>query len=190
MSREYRDPVTGDRLSPSEHLSWIIQGVIRRWLFLGLITVATVVVWSTNEPVALNWWNLSASYLALFIESCVGIAMFSQTRRDAVIIREIRAAEKRDEALLTRTAATEEEQTALMQALRERFEELHRATTETNRETATHLTADTDTLKVNDKVMFKRLSDLTDLVSSLHSRLDGLARTGVPAAIDKTGGPK
>ena len=35
-------------------------------------------------------WNYVASYLALFIESVVGIAMFSQTRRDAMIIREIR----------------------------------------------------------------------------------------------------
>ena len=90
MNRQFRDPVTGDPLTLGEHLSWLMQGIIRRWAFLGLITVATIVVWSINDATGLLWWNLSASYLALLIEGTVGIAMFSQTRRDAVILRHLR----------------------------------------------------------------------------------------------------
>jgi hypothetical protein len=90
----YRDPVTGDLLTVGEKFSWIMQSIIRRWLFIGIITVATIVVWSANKAIGLTWWNLGASYLALLIESTVGIAMFSQTRRDAVAIRETRALAK------------------------------------------------------------------------------------------------
>jgi hypothetical protein len=43
--RKYKDPVTGDAQTVGEHVSWMIQGVIRRWLFLGVITVLTVYVW-------------------------------------------------------------------------------------------------------------------------------------------------
>jgi len=88
--KPFIDPVTGDPLSWGEHVSWMAQGIIRRWIFLGLITVATIVVWALDNPSGLVWWNLAASYLALLIEGTVGIAMFSQTRRDAVILREIR----------------------------------------------------------------------------------------------------
>lgn len=87
---ERRDPVTGDKLSRGEYISWLIQGVIRRWWFLIAITIITAVVWATNNGTLLLWWNLCASYLALFIESVVGLAMFGQTRRDAVVLREVR----------------------------------------------------------------------------------------------------
>ena len=88
---KWKDPVTGDELSHGEYISWVIQGIIRRWTFLVIITIITVIVWSTNNSTALIWWNLGASYLALVIESVVGIAMFSQTRRDALVLREVRA---------------------------------------------------------------------------------------------------
>jgi hypothetical protein len=87
---KYRDPHTGDNLTLAEHISWMIQNVIRNWFFIGLITIATITCWLINTDLVLRWWNFVASYLALFIESVVGIAMFSQTRRDAMIIREIR----------------------------------------------------------------------------------------------------
>lgn len=96
---KHKDPITGDELTTGEWVSWKIQGVIRRWTFLVAITCVTVVVWSTNNPQALTWWNLCASYLAILIESIVGLAMFSQTRRDAVVLREIRASNKRIETL-------------------------------------------------------------------------------------------
>ena len=92
MSRTYSDPVTGDELTHAEHVSWQLQSLIRNWYFIGAITAATIVVsiigraWTFH---LMDIWNFSASYLALFIESIVGIAMFSQTRRDAVKIRKI-----------------------------------------------------------------------------------------------------
>jgi hypothetical protein len=94
VARTYRDPVTGDELTFAENVSWKLQGLIRNWYFIGAITVVTVVVsiigraWTFH---LMDIWNFSASYMALFIESIVGIAMFSQTRRDAKVIREVRA---------------------------------------------------------------------------------------------------
>jgi len=88
--KKYRDPHTGDNLTLAEHVSWMIQNVIRNWFFIGFITVATAICWSIGTQSVMAKWNYVASYLALFIESVVGIAMFSQTRRDAMIIREIR----------------------------------------------------------------------------------------------------
>jgi hypothetical protein len=96
---EHHDPVTGDELTGGEYISWRIQGVIRNWAFLGFITVITALLWATDNSVALQWWNLGASYLALVIESIVGIAMFSQTRRDAVALREVRAISQRVEKI-------------------------------------------------------------------------------------------
>jgi hypothetical protein len=110
--REHRDPVTGDILTSGEYVSWLIQGMIRRWFFLILITLVTALLWATNNPTALTWWNLGASYLALVIESIVGIAMFAQTRRDAVALREVRAMsqhlEKMAEVLLKDVVALEQ----------------------------------------------------------------------------------
>lgn len=94
-----KDPVTGDILTKGEKVSWLIQGVIRRWTFLIAVTLVTALVWSTRNPDALVWWNLCASYLAIFIESVVGLAMFGQTRRDAVVLREIRTLAQRIEEI-------------------------------------------------------------------------------------------
>ena|SRR5579863_8450865 len=109
----HKDPTTGDQLSTGEYISWIIQGIIRRWTFLIVITLVTILVWATNNPTALTWWNLGASYLALVIESIVGISMFSQTKRDAVVLREVRdlsqKIEKLTEAVLKDVTELEEE---------------------------------------------------------------------------------
>jgi hypothetical protein len=100
-------------LTEGEYVSWIIQGIIRRWLFLGIITIVTILAWTTNNSTVLTWWNLGASYLAIVIESIVGLGMYSQTKRDAVCIREIRAisqhVEKLAEALLADVTTIEEE---------------------------------------------------------------------------------
>lgn len=89
MKQPRRDPVTGDQLTRGEYVSWVVQGIIRRWAFLGVFTLITLIVWLTDNSIALTWWNLGASYLAIVIESIVGISMYSQTRRDAVILRAI-----------------------------------------------------------------------------------------------------
>jgi len=92
MRHSFTDPATGDTLTLGEEVSWQIQGIIRRWLFLIIIIVVTAVCWVVGSAVAdvLTWWNLAASLMALIIESVVGIAMFSQTKRDAKIIRGLR----------------------------------------------------------------------------------------------------
>ena len=86
--KKYRDPYTGDQLTFSEMMSWNIQGVIRRWAFIGSITVATIICWTIDTPRVLLWWNFAASYSALLIESVVGIAVFGQMRRDAQVVRD------------------------------------------------------------------------------------------------------
>ena len=139
MSPSFRDPVTGDPLTLGEHLSWLMQGIIRRWAFLGLITAATVVVWTVGDATGLLWWNLSASYLALLIEGTVGIAMFSQTRRDAVILRHLRdvidalqaaeeqrsAADRSRDQLIAAVQQMEADHGRLLADLRELTVELH-----------------------------------------------------------------
>ena len=89
--KQRKDPVTGDTLTLGEYISWIVQGIIRRWTFLIVISIITAIIWATDNSTALTWWNLGASYLALVIESVVGIALFAQTKRDAVVMRETRA---------------------------------------------------------------------------------------------------
>lgn len=96
--REAVDPVTGDRLRPSERFSRFMQAIIRRWSFIGVITVITIIWWSHPDLFRdkdLIHWNLGASYMALFIESVVGIGMFGQTLRDAVILRKVNASEEK-----------------------------------------------------------------------------------------------
>jgi hypothetical protein len=88
----FRDPVTGDELTLGEEVSWVLQGVIRRWTVFAAITVFTLFAWIHGQIWAQGWtsiWNLFASYWAMALETVVGIAMFSQTRRDAVKIRKI-----------------------------------------------------------------------------------------------------
>jgi hypothetical protein len=88
--KKYLDPYTGDELSRAEWISWHIQVVIRRWTFFVVFAIITAICWLIDNSHILLWWNLCASALAIFVENAVGIAQWSQTRRDAQIIREIR----------------------------------------------------------------------------------------------------
>lgn len=94
MKQLTHDPKTGDELTMGEAAAWRVQWIIRRWTFLVAITAVTAVVWTvvalTGSGTVLNWWNCAASYLALLIESVVGMAMYHQTQRDAQVIREVR----------------------------------------------------------------------------------------------------
>jgi hypothetical protein len=88
----FHDPVTGDELTLGEEISWVLQGVVRRWTVFIVITAFTIFAWVHGKIWAQGWtdiWNLFASYWAMALETVVGIAMFSQTRRDAVKIRSI-----------------------------------------------------------------------------------------------------
>ncbi len=111
--KSYHDPVTGDELSAGEHVSWMIQSVIRRWSFLITFSLLTLLAWALSlflpgGGAILVWWNLIASYMAIVIESIVGLAMFNQTRRDAVIIREVRTLARQHEQALARMIDLEE----------------------------------------------------------------------------------
>lgn len=103
MKQLTHDPVTGDELTAAEAAAWRVQWIIRRWAFLVIITAVTAVVWTvvalTRSAALLNWWNCAASYLALLIESVVGMAMYHQTQRDAQVTREVRKLTQRVEAL-------------------------------------------------------------------------------------------
>jgi hypothetical protein len=98
--KQRKDPVTGDPLTLGEWVSWKVQEVIRNWVFLGVLSLITVLCWTTANAAVLTWWNLAASFYAVVLETIVGIAFFSQTRRDAVYIRRIYALEERIDALL------------------------------------------------------------------------------------------
>jgi hypothetical protein len=93
--KTYSDPLTGDLLTKGETISWKLQGLIRNWYFPGFytaLTLACFIAWPVWRHNPLDVWNYFASLLAIVIESTVGIAMFSQTLRDAV---KLRAVEKR-----------------------------------------------------------------------------------------------
>lgn len=106
--KQHKDDITGDTLTTGEWISWHIQGIIRRWWFIIAFTTITIIVWSTDNPTLLLWWNLFASYMAIFIESIVGLAMFGQTRRDAVILRHIATQTQHIERLSEQIRALEE----------------------------------------------------------------------------------
>lgn len=94
FKRKYNHPDTGDVLSFSEQISWKIQGVIRNWYFVIIWTTATAIwwcqpTWFTDTHAYIKWMNL-ASWLAVTVELIIGIAMIGQTKRDAMILREIR----------------------------------------------------------------------------------------------------
>ena len=90
MARTFRHPITGDTIGFGKHISWKIQFSIRNWYFIGTITFITLfcAVWGTIDIGVISWWNVWASYMALFIESVVGISMFEQTRADAKVLRQ------------------------------------------------------------------------------------------------------
>jgi len=95
---KYRHPISGEPIGFGKFLSWKIQFLIRRWSFLGGITIVTLtcVIWGLNDVGVTTWWNVWASYMALFIESVVGIAVFEQMQADGKAIREILELEKQE----------------------------------------------------------------------------------------------
>lgn len=94
------DPVTGDKVSFSEFATIKAQGVIRRWTIFIIFTIGTGICWAIDLPNVLLWWNLSASFFAVIVELMVGMAQFSQTRRDAAIIRNLHAIMREIHALV------------------------------------------------------------------------------------------
>ena len=91
--KRFKHPITGESITLGEHLSWTAQNAIRRWEFVGVVTLATVVCWGIGTAGVLQWWNFAASYMAVLIELVVGIAKYQQTKADAKVIRKILAME-------------------------------------------------------------------------------------------------
>lgn len=104
--RSQLDPLTGDTITRQERLSLVAQSVLRKWSFVAAYTALTFVWWTHpslfgDHPGNDARWQDWASYMALLIESLVGIGMFGWARRDSLVIRKLyaleRAAEQRDE---------------------------------------------------------------------------------------------
>lgn len=91
----YTDPITGDKLSMGEHVAWLAQKLFRRWSTMIILQVICVVWLAFGDANARNWWNYSWSDLAIIVENVTMLALFSQTRRDAVVMRETREIAKR-----------------------------------------------------------------------------------------------
>jgi len=105
MARTFTDPVTGDALSLGEHVAWRAQGIFRRWSTMILIQVVCVAWLALGSASARNWWNYSWSDLAIIVENVTMLALFSQTRRDAVVMRETREMARRQADILTHLEA-------------------------------------------------------------------------------------
>jgi len=104
----YKHPVSGEPIGLGEHVSWKIQFAIRRWLFIGIITAITLTCWAVGSHYTsvLLWWNLVASWLAIAIESVVGMAMFNMAQNDGKVIRKILTMEQ-DELTALKTILQE-----------------------------------------------------------------------------------
>jgi len=98
FKKKFIHPKTGDSLTFSEQISWMVQNLIRTWYFVVLWTATTIVWWIKpswfgDTSAYIKWMNL-ASWLAVTVELVIGIAMIGQTTRDALILREIRKLER------------------------------------------------------------------------------------------------
>ncbi len=102
------DPITGDLLRPIERFSLFVQGRMRQWRFILLYSALTFTWWAMptwfGDTASYTKWQLGASYMALLIESVVGIGMFGWARRDSVVLRKVHALEEAANATAARDA--------------------------------------------------------------------------------------
>lgn len=91
--RTYTDPVTGDTLTAGERAAWAAQSAFRRWSVIGFLQLVAI-VWLVLG--ARDWWNYAWSDLAVIVESVTMLALFNQTRRDAVKIRSLERIERQN----------------------------------------------------------------------------------------------
>jgi hypothetical protein len=89
--KQYKDPVTGDPLSPLEFYTRQVQVCVRTPWFIFAFNLVTLLAMLLGH---LDSWNFFASWLAIIIEWLVGTYMFGQTGRDAAHIRRIDRIEK------------------------------------------------------------------------------------------------
>ena len=102
-TKQYKDAVTGDVLTPLEYCTRQVQVAVRTpWFLLAfnLITLACLLLH------AMDGWNYFASYMAILVEWLVGTYMFGQTGRDALYIRRIARLEELAEKQLAHMEAS------------------------------------------------------------------------------------
>lgn len=80
--------MTGDALTRLEYLTRQAQMGLRHPLFLVGFNLVTLTLMALGLR---EQWNYFASWLAIMVEWMVGVYMFGQTKRDALVIREVRA---------------------------------------------------------------------------------------------------
>jgi hypothetical protein len=120
------DRQTGDQVTGGERFSLLVQAVMRRWAFVLAYTALTITWWyrphDFGDSSSLSHWQDWASYMALLIESVVGIGMFSWARRDSRVLRTVEdIVEKLDatlEAAVARDSAAQQRDEELIQLLR------------------------------------------------------------------------
>lgn len=123
--RDRLDPKTGDVLAPSEQFSWAVQRVMRRWTFVAAYSALTLAWWLVPRyfPDGLAGWNYWASYMALLIESAVGIGVFGMTIRDHLTLREIKRGVEVSQANGERLASLHEDLLAHVAASESRHDD-------------------------------------------------------------------
>ena len=80
-------------------MSWKAQGIFRSWWFVIIFSTITF-TWLAiprffHDPARL-WLNYYLSYIAVLVESIIGIGVVSQSMRDAVLLRELKKLGKHD----------------------------------------------------------------------------------------------
>jgi len=100
--QEYRDPITGDTLTLGERGAWLVTGFVRRWVVFFAIQLVAVLWLSLGDDSARAWYNYVWSDWAIVIENVTMLALFNQTRRDAVVTRKILAMEERQREIAER----------------------------------------------------------------------------------------
>ena len=100
MKKQFTDPITGDKWTLAEKVSWSAQNIIRNWWFVIVWTGLSAFWWMKpkvfKDSSSYVHWQLLASWLAVTVELIIGIAMIGQTKRDAQIIRHILKLEKQE----------------------------------------------------------------------------------------------
>jgi len=82
-------PVTGDMLSPTERVIWVVITQYRRlrWFFALQALTAAWLLWPRVFPGGDNGWMIAWSDLAVIVEQVAGIAIFAQMLRDSLVTR-------------------------------------------------------------------------------------------------------
>jgi hypothetical protein len=124
---EWWDSMDGRPRSLTEKISFAVQGAMRRWTFVFAYTLLSVAWWIFpawfGDNSSYVHWQLWASYMALFIESVVGIGMFSIQKKDAVILRRELVIAQQQTQLIAQMGQKDRDNQLLLQEIQALVEE-------------------------------------------------------------------